>query len=176
MNQHDLTRPDRTAASTGSGGGVRAGAHNGGVSKSRTRSRPATRPQLCPCGLGAPYAQCCGRFHHDAERAAPTAELLMRSRFSAFAVRDAAYLMRTWHVSVRPPRLDLDPAQVWTRLEILGATGGGPLHAEGTVEFRAHYTDRTGSGLLHENSRFTRADGRWMYAGTVPHRPSGFAP
>jgi len=92
----------------------------------------------------------------------------MRSRFSAFAVRDAAYLLRTWHASARPARIDLDPSQVWTRLEILGATGGSPLHTEGTVEFRAHYTGRTGPGELHENSRFARADGRWTYLGTVP--------
>jgi SEC-C motif-containing protein len=70
----------------------------------------------------------------------------------------------------------LDPAQVWTRLEILGITGGGPLHAQGTVEFRAHYTGRGGSGALHENSRFVRADGRWVYAGTVPHRPHDIVP
>ena len=146
------------------GGG--GGADNGGVTKSRARPRPAPRPRPCPCGLEASYPECCGRFHQDAERAAPTAELLMRSRFSAFAVRDAAYLLRTWHAPVRPARIELDPAQVWTRLEILGATGGGALHTRGTVEFRAHYTDRTGPGVLHENSRFVRADGRWVYAGT----------
>jgi SEC-C motif-containing protein len=99
----------------------------------------------------------------------------MRSRFSAFAVRDVAYLMRTWHASFRPARLQLDPSRVWTGLEILGVTGGGPLHTEGTVEFRAHYTEPTGSGVLHENSRFARADGRWVYAGMIAHRPSGFA-
>ena len=99
----------------------------------------------------------------------------MRSRFSAFAVRDTAYLMRTWHVSTRPARLDLDPAQVWTRLEILGTTGGGPLHTEGTVEFRAHYTSRGGPGVLHEHSRFMRADGRWVYAEALPHHPGAFA-
>lgn len=99
----------------------------------------------------------------------------MRSRFSAFAVRDTVYLMRTWHASTRPSRIDLDSTQVWTRLEILGATGGSPLHTQGTVEFRAHFTARTGPGVLHENSRFTRTDGRWTYLGTVPDRASGLA-
>ena len=41
----------------------------------------------CPCGLGDDYESCCGRFHAGAP--APTAEALMRSRYSAFAVGDA---------------------------------------------------------------------------------------
>jgi SEC-C motif-containing protein len=50
----------------------------------------------CPCGSGAPYADCCGPFHRG-EREAPTAALLMRSRYSAFALGDAEYLLRTLH-------------------------------------------------------------------------------
>jgi hypothetical protein len=54
----------------------------------------------CPCGLGDDYASCCGRLHAGAP--APTAESLMRSRYSAFAVGDVGYLLRTWHPSSRP--------------------------------------------------------------------------
>lgn len=88
----------------------------------------------------------------------------MRSRFSAFARGDVAYLLRSWHSSTRPARLALDPAQRWTRLEILDATDGGPFHAEGTVEFVAHY--RQGGGgeeTLHEKSSFVREGGAWVY-------------
>ncbi|UOX90072.1 hypothetical protein MUY14_05410 [Amycolatopsis sp. FBCC-B4732] len=119
-------------------------------------------PVPCPCGLAESYAACCGRFH-DGALAAPTAELLMRSRFSAFAVGDTGYLLRTWHPRTRPRRLALDPAQEWTRLEILGRTGGGLLHTEGTVEFRAHYRLRGRDGFQEENSRFRRDDGHWVY-------------
>lgn len=118
--------------------------------------------KICPCGLPEPYPACCGRFH-DGRADAPTAELLMRSRYSAFAVENADYLLRTWDPATRPRRLRLDPAQEWTRLEILARTGGGPLHVEGTVEFRAHYRHPGGSGVLHEHSRFRREDGRWVY-------------
>lgn len=83
----------------------------------------------------------------------------MRSRYSAFAVGDAAYLLRTWHSSTRPRVVDLDPAQRWTGLEIVSTTGGGLLHATGTVEFRAHYR----GGVLHENSRFRKENGEWRY-------------
>ena len=87
----------------------------------------------------------------------------MRSRYSAFAIGDAAYLVRSWHPDTRPRKVTLDPDQRWERLEILGTTGGGLLHAEGTVEFRAHYQHTTHAGVLHELSRFTRERGEWRY-------------
>ncbi|WP_436491808.1 YchJ family protein [Actinokineospora sp. HUAS TT18] len=118
----------------------------------------------CPCGLGVPLAECCGRLHDGHARAA-TAEQLMRSRFSAFAVGDAAYLLATWHKSTRPKRVAIDPADEWTHLEIVGRTAGGPFHTEGTVEFRAHYEANGKPGVVHENSRFVREDGNWSYVG-----------
>jgi SEC-C motif domain protein len=87
----------------------------------------------------------------------------MRSRYSAFATGDVEYLLTSWHPDTRPEKLTLDPAQRWVRLEIVGTTGGGLLHKEGTVEFRAHYRHSSHTGVLHERSRFTRVDGQWRY-------------
>lgn len=87
----------------------------------------------------------------------------MRSRYSAFALGDVAYLLRTWDPSTRPETLTLDPGQRWQRLEIVDTEGGGLLHTEGTVEFRAHYRQGGRRGVLHERSRFRRHDGRWVY-------------
>jgi SEC-C motif domain protein len=118
----------------------------------------------CPCGLPASYQDCCGRFHRG-EGSAPTAELLMRSRFSAFGVGDEDYLLRTWHPADRPPSVGLDRKVRWTRLEVLETTGGTVVHTEGTVRFRAHFLERGRPGEMEENSRFVRIDGRWVYAG-----------
>lgn len=87
----------------------------------------------------------------------------MRSRYSAFAVGDTAYLLKTWHPSTRPAELDLDPEQIWTRLDIIDRTGGGPFDNEGTVRFRAHYRLHGQAGALIENSRFTRTGKTWFY-------------
>jgi SEC-C motif-containing protein len=122
----------------------------------------------CPCGLGQPYGDCCGRLHRG-QAVAATAELLMRSRFSAFAVNDAAYLLRTWHPETRPSRIRFDPHQRWSRLEVVGTTGGGLLDSEGTVEFRAHYSRHGQPGVQTEHSRFVRSDGLWGYLGPLPH-------
>jgi SEC-C motif-containing protein len=108
----------------------------------------------CPCGSGEQYDACCGPAHAGA--AAPTAEALMRSRYSAFALGLEPYLLASWHPSTRPARLDLDPELTWRRLQIVD-TG------EGVVEFRASYRGPDGAGLLHERSRFVQEAGRWYY-------------
>jgi SEC-C motif-containing protein len=118
---------------------------------------------MCPCGAPLTFDECCARVHAGTARAA-TAETLMRARYSAFALGDPAYLLRSWHPTTRPADLTLDPGQRWTRLDILSSTGGGLFHTEGTVEFRAHYrTADDRSGSLHENSRFVRENGHWLY-------------
>jgi SEC-C motif-containing protein len=87
----------------------------------------------------------------------------MRSRYSAFVVGDAAYLLDTWHPTSRPRTIDLDDGVRWTGLEILATTGGSLLAAEGTVEFRASYVRDGRAGAQHENSRFARDGGQWRY-------------
>ncbi|GAB5080653.1 YchJ family metal-binding protein [Arthrobacter sp. AD-310] len=114
------------------------------------------------CLSGEQYAQCCGRFHSGAEEAA-TAEQLMRSRYSAFALLNAGYLRRTWHPDTAPKDLELDPDMQWRRLDILSTGAGGPFDTAGTVEFQARYRHGTERGVLHELSRFVREDGRWFY-------------
>jgi SEC-C motif-containing protein len=127
--------------------------------------------RVCPCGSNQLYAQCCGRFHSGAA-AAPTAEALMRSRFSAYARRDADYILRTWHPTTRPRRLEFEPDLRWTRLEVRYTTGGSLFDTEGTVLFEAHYTDRGRLGSMTENSHFSKVGGQWFYVGAVTPSPS----
>jgi SEC-C motif-containing protein len=67
----------------------------------------------CPCGRSDakgrvfPFAQCCGPFLSGAQHA-PDAEALMRSRYTAFVLQEAGYLLATWHPRTRPPRVDFD--------------------------------------------------------------------
>ena len=120
----------------------------------------------CPCGVPRPYDTCCGRIHQGAAPAA-TAEQLMRSRYSAFALGDLAYLARSWHPDTRPRKIHDDPARTWTGLDVVATSKGGMLDQEGTVEFHAHHTDDEGDHTLHEVSTFTRIDGAWVYVGRL---------
>jgi SEC-C motif domain protein len=122
--------------------------------------------EVCPCGSEAVLDACCGRYLAGA--AAPTAEALMRSRFTAFALEDEEHLLRTWHVDTRPPSIRFVPGQRWTRLEVLATVAGDLLDTEGAVEFRAHHERGGEPGVLHELSRFVRDDGhRWVYVGPL---------
>jgi SEC-C motif-containing protein len=123
------------------------------------------RDRGCPCGLAAAYDRCCGRFLAGA--AAPTAELLMRSRYTAYARQDEAHLLASWHSTTRPSSVPFDPDLRWTRLEVLTSTGGGLLDTAGTVEFQATHVRLGVVGLLEEQSRFAREDGRWAYVAAV---------
>lgn len=115
----------------------------------------------CPCGSGLGYEDCCGPVHSGAP--AETAEALMRSRYSAFALGLPAYLLASWHPTTRPAALELDADATWRRLQIVDTVAGRPGDETGLVEFRASYRDAAGAGLLHERSRFVRDSGHWRY-------------
>lgn len=91
----------------------------------------------------------------------------MRSRYSAFAVGDAGYLLRTWHPETRPAELKLEADIEWRRLDILSTSRGGPLDTEGTVEFKAWFRQGPERGAHHETSSFRRLDRRWYYLDAV---------
>lgn len=124
---------------------------------------PITR---CPCLSGVPYESCCGRLHAGTATA-QTAEQLMRSRYSAFAVGDTNYLLATWHPTTRPDELELDKERHWYRLDVLRAELGGPFDTTGIVEFQAYHRSAGEKGSQHEVSRFLREGGHWLYVDGV---------
>lgn len=116
----------------------------------------------CPCTSGDTYASCCGPILSGA-LIAPTAQRLMRSRFTAFATADAAYLLRSWHPSTRPAELEVDPSTRWLRLDILETAQGGPFDTEGVVAFEAFFRVGDSPNTLRERSRFVREERVWTY-------------
>ena len=138
----------------------------------QTKKTPPT--SLCPCG-GACYATCCGPYI-DAGAIAPTAETLMRSRYSAYTLRNEAYLRATWHPSTCPPDtiVGADETLRWLGLEVKSALRLRQRKAESdteansdSVEFVARYKSGGRAHRLHEVSRFLREPSsgamRWFY-------------
>ena len=119
----------------------------------------------CPCGRPLAYAACCRPWHEGAP--APDAEALMRSRYAAYVLGLADYLLDTWHPSTRPAELDLDetPPPKWLGLEVKRREASGPDSA--LVEFVARCRVAGRGHRLHETSRFVREDGRWYYVDGV---------
>ena len=116
----------------------------------------------CPCGSGRPFDDCCGPIVHGGVPA-PTAEALMRSRFTAFALGLATHVETSWAPETRPADVRVEPDRRWTRLDILATERGRQLDADGVVEFRAHWEQGDRHGVLHERSRFRRDGARWVY-------------
>ena len=118
----------------------------------------------CYCGSGKTYAECCAPYHLK-QRNAETAEVLMRSRYSAFVVLDEDYLLESWHQSTRPAKLNLneEPVTEWIGLKVVNTDKGTAEDSEGSVEFVARYKINGKAYRLHETSRFVKEAGRWYY-------------
>jgi SEC-C motif domain protein len=127
----------------------------------------------CPCGSKKKFSDCCAPYVDDDE-AAPTAEALMRSRYTAYTLLREDYLLATWHSSTRPSSLGLAeevPAK-WLGLEVIRHEQQDAEHA--IVEFVARYKVNGRAHRLHETSRFVREHERWFYAdGEIQQKPVG---
>jgi SEC-C motif domain protein len=119
----------------------------------------------CPCGSGRALEHCCGRYH--AGEAAPDADSLMRSRYSAYVLGLEDYLRATWHPDTCPVALGLDatPRPQWLGLTVKACASQDTTHA--TVEFVARYKLNGRAFKLHETSRFENLGGRWVYVDGV---------
>lgn len=115
----------------------------------------------CYCGNTVSFQDCCEPYIKGIKNA-PTAETLMRSRYSAFATGAADYLVNTTHISKRKYHNKRDilawsQANKWLKLEVLAST-------ETTVTFKAYYLDENLKAQVHyEHSTFKLKNGKWFY-------------
>lgn len=126
----------------------------------------------CPCGNSENYEFCCNPYL-ECGKLAPTAEALMRSRYSAFVLGNAAYLLNSWHPDTAPKELTMETSPGWCALEVLTTEGGLENDDTGVVEFKAHYMSQGKSFTMHEVSRFARNEGRWLYVDSDPQKSQG---
>ncbi len=129
----------------------------------------------CPCGSGRSLEACCGPLLGGAP--APTAEALMRSRYTAYVRCDIDYLENSLAPESRSDH-DRKSAEQWAKsvewqeLTIVGCEAGGANDDEGMVEFKARFRQGQLDQTHHETSRFRRHDGGWVYVeGKVHHKP-----
>lgn len=123
----------------------------------------------CPCGSGIALDDCCGKWHQG--QPAPSAERLMRSRYSAYTLGLIDYLVATT-LPAQQAALDRDSMRAWS----LGSTWLG-LEVEGSelidthafVTFTARWHDGDGEHRHRERSAFVQQAGRWYFIDpTVP--------
>ena len=128
--------------------------------------------EKCPCGSGNQLNDCCGPII-DGTTIATTAEALMRSRYTAYTLKDDDYLRRTWHPDTCPDASEAldDDETVWTGLQVLRAEQGGSEDNEGVVEFIATCSVKNIPSQLHETSQFLRHNGYWVYVEGTGQQP-----
>lgn len=126
----------------------------------------------CPCGSGDTYRVCCQSFI-EAKAIPTTAEQLMRSRFSAYALKNADYLFHSYAKESRGDNSLVDiqdwaEQTLWLALVIISTEqSDDEFHY---VEFAATYLTGNELWQMQENSRFIKEDGKWCYVdGDVKH-------
>ena len=128
---------------------------------------PTSPETFCPCGNALPYADCCGRYHAGPSHLqAPTAQALMRSRYSAFVLGLNDYLLATWHPSTRPASLDADPPGLrWLGLTVKAEQQQDADHVHVHLR-RLQVQERRVEPRqpLHRTASFDRARNAWSFA------------
>ncbi|MDP5105559.1 MAG: YchJ family metal-binding protein [Polaribacter sp.] len=115
----------------------------------------------CPCNPTKKYNDCCKKAHQNIH-AVTTAEMLMRSRYSAFVLANIDYLQKSHFSKTRPSTLENQETLKWTlsvkwvKLDVLHAT-------ENTVEFKAYFYENGTLHMIHENSSFVKENNHWVY-------------
>jgi len=123
--------------------------------------------EQCPCGSGKTYEDCCRPFIQG-ERPAPTAEELMRSRYTAHTQGEINYIVNTTAAEQRE-KINRKQLENWTKssqwlgLQIVQTEAGGPEDETGTVEFTAIYREK-GKRIEHrEIADFKKDEGKWYF-------------
>jgi len=140
----------------------------------------------CPCGSKRPFSSCCEPYI-TGKADAPTAEALMRARYSSYATGRIDFIESSQAPEGRES-FDRDSAAKWSKestwlgLRIVAAKDGQPGDDAGVVNFIAAYSQKGEEYEHHEIARFRREGGRWLFvdgespkpkAETNPHRSIG---
>ena len=133
-----------------------------------------TMKNMCFCGSGDTFEQCCKPII-DRTQPAPTAQTLMRSRYSAYVIVASQYLIDSTHISQRAnySKIDIEAwakESDWKKLEIIDCKKGLFDDSVGEVEFKAYYKDSKNTlQIHHEKSVFRKENGDWFYvSGSFP--------
>lgn len=116
--------------------------------------------EKCYCKSGLLFSQCCEPILRVLE-VAPTAEALMRSRYSAYCLGDVNYLQATTHDHTWSDKelkfiQDWADNSFWQHLEVLDVS-------EAMVEFKAYYIFEGKQHMHHEKSTFIKINDIWKY-------------
>lgn len=124
--------------------------------------------EKCPCGSGKAYGECCEPIIKGTSLA-PTAEALMRSRYSAYVKHEIDWIAKSCVRESDEAEIDMEETRKWSEestwngLKILRTEKGGENDKTGVVEFTADYTRKGIRDVHHETANFEKKKGEWIY-------------
>jgi SEC-C motif-containing protein len=119
----------------------------------------------CPCSSGLEYTKCCEPYITGA-KTAPTAESLMRSRYTAYVVHAIEYIINT---CLEGDKIIRESVEAWSNnsewlgLRIITIIGGGMDDNIGKVVFEAIYEQKGLRYVHHETASFIKKNSCWFY-------------
>jgi SEC-C motif domain protein len=121
----------------------------------------------CHCGANFTFEQCCQPYLSGVKQP-PTAESLMRSRYSAFVVEDINYIKDTMTGEMLKnfsydQTLAYAQSVTWQRLNVIASSADDPAATTAWVEFEVYYILNGIEKCLYEYSSFERMENRWFY-------------
>ncbi|MBN2617814.1 MAG: YchJ family protein [Spirochaetales bacterium] len=121
----------------------------------------------CPCGSGKELDVCCKPYISGSAKA-PTAEALMRSRYTAYTLVEVDYIVKT-HDSKTRDEISKEETKNWAEnsqwmgLDIVRVVDGQDKDSTGIVEFKAYYKQNGIKYTHHEEAQFTKKRGDWFF-------------
>lgn len=125
----------------------------------------------CPCGSGKELNVCCEPYISGSVKA-PTAEALMRSRYTAYTQVEVDYILKT-HDSKTRNEISKEETKIWAEnsewlgLEVIKTVKGGEDDTAGKVEFKAYYKQNGVKHTHHEEANFVKKRGSWYFEDCV---------
>jgi len=134
--------------------------------------------ELCPCGSSLSFSECC-ELYIKGEKKAPTADILLRSRYAAYVKTEVDYIIRTTHPDQRKQGLESEIREwsnktVWHQLKIVNITDGSKEDKTGFVEFIAEYSENGKQVEHHELAEFRQENGIWFFWDGSPPKPKQY--
>lgn len=116
----------------------------------------------CPCCSGENFGLCCKMIIDDISLATSPIQI-MRSRFTAYVIRNENHLLRSWYIQTRPETISFPHDSIWLDLRILNHSVDTATNEKGTVSYIARFIEDGKLISLTENSNFILSNGKWYY-------------
>jgi SEC-C motif-containing protein len=137
-----------------------------------------TKATDCPCGSGQAYMACCEPII-SGKTQAPTAEALMRARYSAYANGKIDFIEKSLAPEARTD-FDRKASEKWSLeskwggLQIVAVKGGAAKDETGIVRFIAQYSQGGQNFEHHEIATFRKEKGVWYFVDGKSPKPETF--